>query len=163
MKTIRTWSFLLIIFAMPAFGYVEKTTFKSGVEVDYADPVSVVTAAKDLLFKVDYYSMLEITESGEKKKTQKTIDSIKEDTSLLKDLKEEAHKIEKFMVLGQDIFEEKGVAVVYTRWHIKRTIESAKGMKIIEDPSVKPYSVVYVDYLLKNYDGKWKIISQKSK
>ncbi len=165
MRSIQLGLMLFLVFAIPAFAYVEKVSLSNGVTVDYSDPVSVVEAAKDLLFKVDYKAMLEITEGSARKKTENTLASIKEDISLLRTLKSESDKIQKFEVIAKEVYESHGMAVVYTKWQIKMTLEQTSGVKIIEDKehTVKPYSTVYVDYLLQNFDGKWKIVSQKNK
>lgn len=165
MPLIKNTLLACLIFAIPAYAYVEKVNLSSGISVDFSDPASVVTAAKDLLYKADYQGMLEITEGSEKRKTESTLASIKEDRSLLQSLKSEADKIQKFEIMGKEVYDTQGLAVVYTKWQVKLVVERNSGVTIVEDKdhAVKPFSTVYVDYLLKKIDGKWKIISQKNK
>ena len=165
MKSLKIAVGLALLLILPTYAYVEKIKLPSGVTVDYNDPVSVVKAAKVLLCKADYKGMLAITGKGEKTRTRKTINAIKENHKLLLSLKKESGKIQKFEIIGKDVFEDKGIAVVYTRWHVDRKIEKLSRAKMIIDPNkkYKKYSVVFVDYLLRKMDGKWKIISKRSK
>jgi hypothetical protein len=158
----------VICFVTFAFGVSFAQSNKDKFEYDPLSPKSVVQAAKEMLIRSDFDSMLKVTEQTEKRKTQQTIDAIKENRRVLRQLQEEAEKLHSFEILEEEVFSSsKGeLAVVYTRWQIVRDKAStAPGVKLIEEPGreISKYSTVYVDYLLKQFDGEWKIISQRSR
>lgn len=145
-------------------------------EYDFNEPVTIVKAASKMLMNADYVNMLEITELNEKKKTQDTLDQVKTNNKLLEVLKKESEKINSFEILTMEVFTndvKNQMVIVSTRWMIKIGADGPKNssdfVKISPsaDPSAmkrkKSESAVYVEYLLKKMDDKWKIISKKTK
>lgn len=156
---------VLLVFFIPAFAFVENNT---KIEYDFSSPKSIVTAAKHLVVSGDFNEMLKITENSEKRKTETTIISVKKNPKLKMRLKEESKRVRKFEVIKEEIFtSSKGeIAVVYTRWMMTKVQpQQIRGVKVINDPTQKrsKYTTVYVDYLLRKFDGKWKIVSRRNK
>ena len=158
---------ILIIFCavalLPAIAFVK---IKEKVVYDPNSPTSVVKAANKMLALCDFEQLLEITELSEKKRTQMTIDTIKTNAGAFKIIVQESQKIEFFEILKEEIYTNNTdiLAIVYTKWRMKIDLAKKPGTPVVDpaNPS-KPYSEVYVDYLLRKFDGKWKIISKKSK
>lgn len=145
-------------------------------EYDFNEPVTIVKAASKMLMNADYENMLNITELNEKKKTQETLDEIKGNNKLLDMLKKESDKIAGFEILTMEVFTndiKNQMVIVSTRWMVKVGANGPKNPEdfVKIDPSADPStlkqkkleSAVYVEYLLKKMDGKWKIISKKTK
>lgn len=153
-----------IMLFMMQFGLYSETSIE---EVDFNDPASVVRYACYLVTNSDYENMINITESGEKKRTLEALDLIKKDLTILQKIKKDASFILKFDIIDKEIYNKEGkeFAVVYTIWEMKTDIKIQKNAITItkEDyDNIRKSYYVYVDYLLKRYDGKWKIVSRKS-
>ncbi len=148
---------------------------------DFSDPKSVVTAASRMLLNSDYSEMLVLTEMGEKRRTQETVNSVLSNGSLKSVLQKESDKILGFELLGLEYVTNDAtnkMAVVFTRWLVKMETFIPKNPRnfVPLDPSKDPTretasrtparkdgATVYVDYLLKQYDGKWKIVSKRTR
>ncbi|NPV01003.1 MAG: hypothetical protein HPY53_06450 [Brevinematales bacterium] len=153
---------MTIIAMFPALVYLK---IKEKIDYDAKSPTSVVKAANKMLANSDFEQLLEITELSEKKRTQMTIDMIRTNSAALGIIMSESKKIEFFEILKEEIYTNNAdiLAIVYTKWRVK--IDQAKqGGKPVVQPgtTVKPFSEIYVNYLLRQFDGKWKIISKKS-
>ncbi|OHD55008.1 MAG: hypothetical protein A2Y33_03315 [Spirochaetes bacterium GWF1_51_8] len=148
---------------LPALAFVK---IKEAVPYDGTSATSVVKAANKMLAMCDFEQLLTITELSEKKRTQMTIDTIKTNAKALKIIMQESQKIEFFEILKEEVYTNNNdiLAIVYTKWRMKIDY-SLKPGKPVNEPGTqnKPYSEVYVDYLLRKFDGQWKIISKKSK
>lgn len=147
-------------------------------EYDYSDPKSIVTAASKMIFQSDYREMLKITEMSEKKRAQEIVDSLLSNEVTQADLKGEAEKILGFEIVGVEYVtngNENKLAVVFTKWLMKSDSILPKSHDngrnpMPKDPTrdpekqkVRTTTTVFVDYLLKQYNGKWKIVSKRSR
>lgn len=131
--------------------------------VDFNNPASVVSAASRYLMACNYAELSNLTEGSEKTRTLDTIAAMKTDTKLIQRLKGESDQILGFEVVETEIYTNLQRAVVRTRWQIKLPAQAKSQFDIPVESrgDGKNYSVVYVDYLLKPFDSKWKIISRK--
>ncbi len=151
--------------------FVQSLLFSKAVQlpykIDFTKPSAVVKAANQMLLKSDYASMLQITALNEKKRTEQTLSNLKANFRLFKKVRTEMSRIQDFKILGEEIYNHTSgkIALVRTEWSIKiKPNESTKARVILErDKKQKAFTHVYTDYLLKLFDGKWKIISQKSR
>lgn len=153
---------LMIIAIFPALVYLK---IKEKIEYDSGSPTSVVKAANKMLANSDFEQLLEVTEFSEKKRTQMTIDMIKTNAAALSIIMSEAKKIEFFEVLNESIYTNKAdiLAIVYTKWRVKIDQSKLSGKSVLPSGGgQKPYTEILVNYLLRMFDGKWKIISKKS-
>ena len=143
---------------------------------DFSEPATVVQAASKMLMNSDYEAMLIITELKEKKLTVDTLEQIKADSKLRETLKKESDKILGFEITGTEIYTNdisNQLVIVSTKWTIKIDNSDPKNPQYFvrihenDDPDKtrrnKIDSTVYVDYLLKKFDDKWKIISKKTR
>lgn len=166
-----------LTFTLPIATILSLTVISYGAgkkyDYDFADPVSVVRAAGKMLMNSDYEEMINITEMNEKKRTIDTVAQMSTNQSTRELVKKESEKINSFELLRIESFTNNTanqLAVVYTRWMIKITANSPRNaanfVRIQDDPAskkIKTESDVYVDYLLKNFNGEWKIISRKTR
>jgi hypothetical protein len=142
---------------------------------DLSDPKNVVNLAGKMVMSSDYDGMLKITEMAEKRRTLEIVNSIESNLVTKAGLQKEADKILGFEVTGVE-YVTNGVnkmCLVSTKWLTKIETFQPKnaGNFIPMDPSKDPEtqkakktsSVVFVDYLLKLFDGKWKIVSRRSR
>jgi hypothetical protein len=154
---------MTIIAMFPALVYLK---IKEKIDYDAKSPTSVVKAANKMLANSDFEQLLEITELSEKKRTQMTIDMIRTNAAALGIIMSESKKIEFFEVLKEEIYTNNAdiLAIVYTKWRVKIDQSKLSGKPVSPQPgtTVKPYSEIWVNYLLRQFDGKWKIISKKS-
>lgn len=164
-------------FALLMFGFSQKSYANETNGIDFSDPKSVVTAASRMVMDSDYAGMLQITEMAEKRRALEIVNSIESNLVTRADLQKEADKILGFEIAGVEYVTNGAVhklCLVSTRWMTK--MESFKPRNTAEftpmDPSRDPETqrskksnstIIYVDYLLKQFDGKWKIVSRKSR
>lgn len=155
------------------FGAEEKYRY------DYSDPKSIVAAASKMVFQSDYEEMLKITEMSEKKRAMEIVNSLVSNEVSREDLQKEAEKILGFEILGIEYVtngNENKLAVVQTKWLMKAETVLPKPHSNARDitlpdtsndsgsqRTVKTTTVVFVDYLLKQFNGKWKIVSKRSR
>ncbi len=143
---------------------------------DFSEPVTVVKAACKMLMNSDFEEMLIVTELNEKKITLETIDQIKLDNTLKEKIKKEGEKIESYEITSMEIYTNNisnQMVVVKTKWIVKVDNSNPKNpsefVRIQEsvDPDNarrrKYNSIVFVDYLLKKFEDKWKIISKRTR
>jgi len=131
---------------------------------DFTDPISIVNAASKMLMSGDYAEMSNITEGSEKKKTDDTIMALKDNYKLQDRLKVESEQIHSFEVTGMELYTNAQRIIIHTKWLIKVPARKSSPFQTSEDNKKgKLYSTVYVDYLLKQFDTKWKIISKQTK
>jgi len=139
----------------------------------YGDPASLVTAAGKMIMNADYNPLLDITEQTEKKKTQETIDNIKNNPSFLDELKKQSSDLLEFDVINTEIYTndtDNQLSVVSIKWKIKleQPGNNSDNMQLQQSGNpdligkTNTQSEVYVDYLLKLFNGKWKIISTRT-
>lgn len=155
-----------LLFLLPAAGFVAPTNV---YQYNAADAESVVKAVHQMMLAADFSAMLDLTSGTEKQKTQEIVDSLRENPSLINDLKKEIKKILEFEVLRTEYFTNQNTiySIVATKWTLKVDVTPDPGTTLIlpeaggEQP--RQFSVVQVDYLLQSFDGKWKIISQRSR
>lgn len=159
----------LVIFAERGFSETNRYS------LDSSDPNSVVQAACKMIMNADYEEMVSITEMAEKKRTLDTVEQMK-DSNILEKVKKESEKINGYELLRLELYTNDVnnlMAVVYTKWMVKIEGNQPKNdpnyIRIYEsaDPNAvkrrKKESEVFVDYLLKYYEGKWKIVSKKTR
>lgn len=138
------------------------------------DPVSVVLAASQMILNADYAEMLSITSNGEYKKTMDTVEQMRTDSKVRERVIQESKKLLKFELIRMETMTNEGVplAVVSTRWVVKvsgnkpRNPNGYVGVAESADPAArrrKAESEVFVEYLLKNFNGEWKIISKRTR
>lgn len=154
----------LFIFQTLLFSESKKPLYR----IDFSKPSSVVTAANKMLIKSDYKAMLQITALNEKKRTEAILSNLKADSKLYLKVRAEMSRIQNFKILGEEIYNHSTgkIALVRTEWSIKvKATEIATKPKALmpRDKKRKATTHVYTDYLLKSFNGKWKIISQKSR
>ena len=163
--------FYLTLLALFLFIFLEYAISSTNKYIyDYAEPVTVVQAASKMIMNSDYEEMLAITEGTEKKHTQETVDSLKTDPKLKPVLEKESEKLSGFEVLDMEIFTNdvtNQMVVVSTKWLVRIQYSTPVNPKGYVAPGgnrkVKTDSEVFVDYLLKKFDDKWKIISKKTR
>ncbi len=134
--------------------------------LDYSDPVLVVDAACIFLMKGDYEYLLLLTEENEKKKTLMILSNLQSNKNAKAWLKEEMEKLGGYEIVQAEMYTNGAVqyAVVTTRWLIKNTAKEVSEFATPEERAkIKPSIVMSVDYLLKKIDGKWKIVSTKTR
>lgn len=168
-------SFFTLALSIAAILSLTILSYGAGKKYDYnlSDPVSVVRAAGKMLMNSDYEEMINITEMNEKKRTIDTVAQMTTNQGTRELVKKESEKINSFELLRIESFTNNTtnqLAVVYTRWMIKITANSPRNaanfVRMQDDPGtkrIKSESDVYVDYLLKNFNGEWKIISRKTR
>lgn len=132
------------------------------------DPKSVVTLANNFMMNMEYESILSLTEEKEKVMTLEMISNLRASSSLKTKLAKEMKKLEKFEILKEEIYtnEQNILAMVSTKWIVR--VENTgknqvRSLSLDDADKNKTTSNVYTDYLLRVYDGQWKIISQKSR
>jgi hypothetical protein len=161
----------VLLFSGFAAGFSETNKYS----YDSADPNSVVQAACKMIMNADYEEMVPITEMAEKKRTVDTVEQMKDNT-IRERVKKESEKINGYELIRLELYtnDVKNImAVVYTKWMVKIMGNQPKNdpnfIRIYEsaDPNAgrrkKTESDVYVDYLLKYYEGQWKIVSKRTR
>jgi len=134
--------------------------------LDYSNPVLVVDAACIFLMKGDYDYLLLLTEEFEKKKTLTILSNLQNNKNAKEWLQEEMNKLGGYEIVSAEIYTNNSVAyaVVSTRWLIKNTSKEQSEFATPEEKAkIKPSITISVDYLLKYIDGKWKIVSSKTR
>ncbi|MCX7882214.1 MAG: hypothetical protein N2314_03205 [Brevinematales bacterium] len=134
--------------------------------LDYSNPVLVVDAACIFLMKGDYEYLLLLTEENEKKKTLMILSNLQSNKNAKAWLKEEMDKLGGYEIVQAEIYTNGSLqyAVVTTRWLIKNTSTEVSEFTTPEERAkIKPTITMSVDYLLKKIDGKWKIVSTKTR
>ncbi len=134
--------------------------------LDYSDPVLVVDAACIFLMKGDYEYLLLLTEENEKKKTLMILSNLQSNKNAKAWLKEEMDKLGGYEIVSAELYTNntQQFAIVSTRWLIKNTSKEVSEFTTPEERAkIKPNIVTSVDYLLKKIDGKWKIVSTKTR
>ena len=164
MKKILTIGAFAAAFCLTvSFGFaIESATAR--VVYDFNDPESIVKAAQIFLVRSDFVSMTDITELNERKRVENTAEQMKIDRGLAAEVKAQAKLIESFEIIGTDVItnEDMELAVVYTKWFVRNDrSKPLPNVKDIEYGAGK--SVILVDYLLRKFDGKWKIITQRTR
>jgi hypothetical protein len=149
--------FAPLLLAVPVFASADKYVY------DFADPVSVVQAANRMLMNADYSAMTDITEGSERKKTDETLSAIESDGKLLERLKQESDQIQGFEIMSTELYTNVSRAVVHTKWTVKLAQKRPSAYDTGNDRQQRLTSTVYVDYLLKPFDSRWKIISKQTK
>ncbi|MGC8764916.1 MAG: hypothetical protein ACP5QT_03435 [Brevinematia bacterium] len=168
---MRIKIFTIIFFvAITTFSFATNTNVYN---YDYNNPESIIKSAFLMLKNSDFNAMLEITELYEKKRVLNIISEISNNPSVVPALISEAKKIKSFEIVDREDYTNDATnsfVIVVTKWIVLNDSKSPKNSDIyagIEDKinpaKSKKDSVVYVDYLLKKIDGKWKIISKRSK
>ncbi len=152
-------------------------SFSTGTNVykyDYNEPESIIKSAYLMLKNADFKAMLEITELYEKKRVLNIISEISNTPGTEKILVLESKKIKTFEIVGKEEYTNDSTnhfVIVITKWEVANEGKAPKNSDIYDsiESQINPKSkttkdsVVYVDYLLKKIDGKWKIISKRSK
>lgn len=140
----------------------------------FDDPDSIVESAYLMLKNADFKSLLLITELYEKRRVEKILDEISNSSELIFILKNESKKMISFEITGKEYITNdltNQMVVVFTKWYVSNDTASAKNDDIYNgvenqlnpQPKRRKQAVIYVDYLLKKFDDKWKIISKRSK
>jgi hypothetical protein len=163
-------AFFCLSLLFPFSAFAEKYSY------DYNDPVSLVKAASKMIMDGSYSDMMLITEGPEQKRTLDVVTNLQNNIPLQEKIKKESQKITGFEVLSVEIYTNDStnhMSVVSTRWLIKIDNANPKNPKDFvridesKDPNrakrSKIESDVYVDYLLKKYENKWKIVSKRTR
>jgi len=141
---------------------------------DFKDPESIVRNSFFMLKNADFEAMLEITELNEKKRVSNTINEILSNPPAKSILLAESKKIKSFEIIAREDYTNNSTnfyIIFITKWVVLNDKKSPKNADIYDgfekainsSKGQKKESIIYVDYLLKNFDGKWKIISKRSK
>ncbi|MFN4245431.1 MAG: hypothetical protein ACK4F9_04705 [Brevinematia bacterium] len=119
-------------------------------EVNFLDPMNVVSNAMEYLIRRDFSNLLSVTELAEKRRVEKTLNAYYGSDKLYID--KEIGNLESFRVL--DIYYEEDFAVVSVEWFLKNSHQAKEG--------VKTYTANRrFLYLLKKFGDMWKIITKK--
>lgn len=161
---------LFLLLLNSVFSQVKKT---NTYNYDFNNPESLVINVFLMLKNTDYNEMLKITDLFEKKRVEKLLTEISNNPSILPALKQESAKIKNFELINTESITNEGTneyIIITTKWYMSNDSKNAKNSDFynsIEDQihpeKPKKDTVVYVEYLLKKIDKKWKIISKRSK
>ncbi|MCX7820451.1 MAG: hypothetical protein N2258_02115 [Brevinematales bacterium] len=165
--------FCLIIFFF-TFNLVFSQTKKTNTyNYDFNVPESLVINVFLMLKNTDYNEMLKITDLYEKKRVEKLLTEISNNPSILPLLRQESAKIKNFELINTETITNEGTneyIIITTKWYMSNDSKNAKNSDFynniqdqINPEKAKKDTVVYVEYLLKKIDKKWKIISKRSK
>ncbi len=140
---------------------------------DFNNPESIVINVFLMLKNTDYKEMLKITDLYEKKRVEKLITEISNNPSILPMLRQESAKIKNFELINSETITNEGTneyVIITTKWYMSNVSKKAKNSDFynsienqINPDKPKKDDIVYVEYLLKKIDKKWKIISKRSK
>ncbi|MEJ5283552.1 MAG: hypothetical protein WHS77_00760 [Brevinematales bacterium] len=161
---------LLFLLVNSIFSQVKKT---NTYNYDFNNPESLVINVFLMLKNTDYNEMLKITDLFEKKRVEKLLTEISNNPSILPVLKQESAKIKNFELINTEVITNEGTneyVIVTTKWYMSNDSKNAKNSDFynsienqIHPEKPKKDTVVYVEYLLKKIDKRWKIISKRSK
>ncbi len=154
---------LVSVLVLSVAGFVNGVT--GSYDVDYSEPSSVVENAIAMVLNKDYEAMLEVTADGQKEKTQEIIDELETNSSFEDELEDTFSRVVDYDIIQADIFTNENIyySIVNTRWVMEFSgIQPTTGVTIIQE-NERDFDLVFVDYLLREYNGSWYIISQKNK
>lgn len=167
---------LLLIFLLSLLLFSQTSTDKEKKKYnyDFSNPESLVYNLYSMLKNTDFEEMLKITELYEKRRVEKTIDEVTNTAGTLSILKKEAAKIKRIEIVGTEYYTNDAtnqLAIVVTKWYVVNETILPKHQDIYDgiekqlnpNPRSSKDSVIYVDYMLKKFGEKWKIISKRSK
>ncbi len=161
---------LLFLLVNSIFSQVKKT---NTYNYDFNNPESLVINVFLMLKNTDYNEMLKITDLFEKKRVEKLLTEISNNPSILPVLKQESAKIKNFELINTEVITNEGTneyVIITTKWYMSNDSKNAKNSDFynsienqIHPEKPKKDTIVYVEYLLKKIDKRWKIISKRSK
>ncbi len=162
--------FILLLLAVVSFG---KEVSKVKYNYSFDNPETLVESFFLMLKNNDYTEMLKITDLYEKKRVEKILTELSNDSSLYYNLKYESSKMKKFEIINKEVITNEGTnefIIITTLWYLSNDNKKLKNSDIYEklENNINPKqkkkdNVVYVEYLLKKIDDQWKIISKRSK
>jgi hypothetical protein len=172
LKQIR---FLILTSLLIAGGSIYAgETNASKYAYDFESPSSIVDAACKMIMNSDYEEMINITEKAEKKRTIDTVEQMTNEI-IRERVRKETKKILGYELKTIEYYTNNAAdpkVVITAKWTIQVTGARPKNPdnynranKVMADPMKQDRneSSVYEDYLLKPFQGKWKIISTRSK
>ncbi|MGC8766878.1 MAG: hypothetical protein ACP5QP_04180 [Brevinematia bacterium] len=132
-------SIIILLTSMNTFGetYLDK-------------PEGVVSNAIESLIKRNFSNILELTELSEKKRAQLIIEKYYNGDKGI--IEGELNNIISYKIT--ETYYEKDYSIVEVTWVLKNSFQAKDGQKKYE-------ATRKILYLLKQFDGRWKIISRK--
>lgn len=119
-------------------------------EIDSSKPENVVSNAIESLIKKDFSNILNLTELNEKKRVEMTMEKYYGGDKGI--IETELNNIISYKIT--EVYYENEYSVVSVEWVLKNSFQTKDGVK-------KSETTRKILYLLKQFDGKWKIISKK--
>lgn len=119
-------------------------------EVDFSKPENVVSNAIESLIKKDFSNILTLTELNEKKRVETMIENYYSGNKGIIEI--ELNNVISYKI--SEVYYENEYSIVSAEWILKNSFQTKDGVKKYE-------TTRKILYLLKQFDGKWKIISKK--
>ena len=160
MRTTCIILFIIISISNLAFSDIKD------YNISQDDPKSVTKAYAAMLMKADYDSMTNITELKMKKDVMETIMLMKDQTVKVTMIRV-SERIISYEITNLEVYtNENKLALASIKWTMKpdkQPRSSSESRQSGGNVFKTNNEIVYIDYILKQYNDEWKIISSKTR
>ncbi|MGL4367698.1 MAG: hypothetical protein ACRCTQ_05420 [Brevinemataceae bacterium] len=153
MIKIRSFILVFLMYNVPVFG--------SSIP---NEPVEVVKYAFTALTNGEIDKLIDVTANSELRQVNELLTSIKANPSKKDSLLKQYQNLKSWQIDNSQAHKVNGrnIYVVSTTWVVNVPIEKkSEVMKGMKDPNKSDHTV-FMDYMLEQLDGRWKIISRRS-